>query len=102
MFSTRRREEGNALETAVLQPPICDNCFASFFLSEARLATKLKVVKDVADIVPAPTIPDFDIAPTRNQHSGWTVERQRKFIDHLSLTGSVGDSAALAGVSSRS
>src|SRR5260221_13940418 len=66
------------------------------------MATKLKVVDDVADIVPAPELPRFDIAPTRNRHSGWTAERQRKFIEHLSLTGSVGESAALAGVSSRS
>ena len=66
------------------------------------MATKLKVVDDVADIVPAPTPPKFDLAPTRNQHSGWTAERQRKFIEHLSLTGSVGEAAALAGVSSRS
>jgi hypothetical protein len=66
------------------------------------MATKLKVIEDVADIVPAPAIPDFDIAPTRNQHSGWTAERQRKFIDHLALTGSVGEAAATAGVSSRS
>src|SRR5437868_13720727 len=66
------------------------------------MATKLKVVEDVADIVPAPTLPDFDIAPTRNQHSGWTAERQRKFIEHLSLSGSVGEASALAGVSSRS
>ena len=49
---------------------------------------------------PAP--PNFEIAPTRNRHSGWTADRQRKFIEHLSLTGSVGESAALAGVSSRS
>jgi len=66
------------------------------------MATKLKVVSEVADIVPAPQVPDFDPAPTRNQHSGWTAERQRKFIEHLSLTGSVGEAAALAGVSSRS
>ena len=66
------------------------------------MATKLKVVDDVADIVPAPESPAFDVAPTRNQHSGWTAERQRKFIEHLSLTGSVGEAAAIAGVSSRS
>ena len=34
--------------------------------------------------------------------SGWTAERQRKFIEHLSLTGSVGEASAVAGVSSRS
>ena len=66
------------------------------------MATKLKIVDEVADIVPAPQIPDFDIAPTRNQHSGWTGVRQRKFIEHLSLTGSVGEASAIAGVSSRS
>jgi hypothetical protein len=71
------------------------------------MATKLKVVEDVADIVPPPieagsALPQFDPAPTRNQHSGWTAERQRTFIEHLALTGSVGEAAALAGVSSRS
>jgi hypothetical protein len=74
------------------------------------MATKLKVVEDVAGvdqtteghIVPAPTIADFEIAPTRNQKAGWTAERQRKFIEHLSLTGSVGEAAGLVGVTSRS
>jgi hypothetical protein len=66
------------------------------------MATKLKIVDEVADIVPAPEPPQFDIAPTRNTQSGWTAERQRRFIEHLSLTGSVGEAAALAGVSSRS
>ena len=65
------------------------------------MATKLKIVDEVADVVPAPTPPQFEIAPTRNQHSGWTAERQRRFIEHLSLTGSVGE-AAVAGVTSRS
>ena len=66
------------------------------------MATKLKIVEEVEAQRTAPEPPKFDIAPTRNQHSGWTAERQRKFIEHLSLTGSVGDAAALAGVSSRS
>ena len=66
------------------------------------MATKLKIVDEVADIVPALEPPQFDIAPTRNTQSGWTAERQRRFIEHLSLTGSVGEAAALAGVSSRS
>ncbi|HZC38035.1 MAG TPA: hypothetical protein VE221_05095 [Sphingomicrobium sp.] len=66
------------------------------------MATKLKVIEDVADIVPAPVIPEFDIAPTRNQHSGWTAEKQRKFIERLALTGHVGEACAVAGVSSSS
>jgi hypothetical protein len=66
------------------------------------MATKLKVVEQVADIVPAPQIPDFEIAPTRNKLSGWTAERQRKFIEHLALTGSVGEACAAVGVSSSS
>ena len=45
---------------------------------------------------------EFEIAPTRKQHSGWTAERQRKFIEHLSLTGSVGEACALVGVASSS
>ena len=64
------------------------------------MATKLKVVEDVADIVPAPTPPEFDIAPTRKQHAGWTAERQRRFIEHLSLTGNVGEACAVVGVAS--
>ena len=66
------------------------------------MATKLKIVDEVADIVPAPQPPEFEIAPTRITQSGWTAERQRRFIEHLSLTGSVGEAAAIAGVSSRS
>ena len=66
------------------------------------MATKLKVVEDVADIVPAPQPPQFDIAPTRKQHAGWTAERQRKFIEHLSLTGNVGEACAVVGVASSS
>ena len=55
------------------------------------MATKLKVVEDVADIVPAQKIPDFDIAPTRKRHAGWTADRQRRFIEHLAQTGNVGE-----------
>lgn len=66
------------------------------------MATKLKVVEQVADIVPPPEPPQFEIAPTRNQHSGWTAERQRRFIEHLSLSGSVGEACALVGVASSS
>ena len=66
------------------------------------MATKLKVVEDVADIVPAPTLPEFTPAPTRKRHAGWTAERQRKFIEHLALTGHVGEAAAVAGLSSSS
>ena len=50
----------------------------------------------------APEPPEFIPAPTRKHVAGWTAERQRTFIENLSLTGSVGESAALAGVSSRS
>lgn len=66
------------------------------------MATKLKVIDQHAGIVPAPDVSDFEVAPSRKQHAGWTATRQRTFIEHLSLTGSVGESAALAGVSSRS
>ena len=67
------------------------------------MATKLKVVEDVADIVPAPRLaPEFDIAPTRKQHAGWTAERQRRFIEHLALTGHVGDACAMVGLASSS
>jgi hypothetical protein len=71
------------------------------------MATKLKVVEEVADIVPAPTlpesqIPDFTPAPTRKRFAGWTAERQRVFIERLALTGNVGEACALAGLSSNS
>jgi hypothetical protein len=67
------------------------------------MATKLKIVEEVADIVPAPLPPpEFDIAPTRKRHAGWTAERQRRFIEHLSLTGHVGEACGLVGVASSS
>lgn len=66
------------------------------------MATKLKVVEDVADIVPAPQVPEFDPAPTRKRHAGWTAEKQRKFINHLALTGCVGEACALVGFASSS
>jgi hypothetical protein len=66
------------------------------------MATRLKVVEDVADIVPAPQVPEFEIAPTRKRHAGWTAESQRKFIEHLALTGNVGEACALVGVASSS
>lgn len=66
------------------------------------MATKLKIVEQIADIVPAPTLPDFELAPTRKRHAGWTAERQRRFIEHLALTGNVGEACAIVGVSSSS
>jgi hypothetical protein len=66
------------------------------------MATKLKIIEDVADIVPAPTLPEFTPAPTRKRKAGWTAERQRRFIEHLALTGHVGEAAALVGLSSSS
>jgi hypothetical protein len=66
------------------------------------MAPKLKVITDHADIVSAPRVPDFDIAPTGKRHAGWTAERQRKFIEHLSLTGNVGEACAIVGVASSS
>jgi hypothetical protein len=68
------------------------------------MATKLKIVEPASDIEtgPLPTPPDFDPAPTRKRHAGWTAGRQRKFIEHLALTGNVGDACALVGVASSS
>ena len=66
------------------------------------MATKLKVIEDLADIVPAPQAPDFTPAATRKRHAGWTAERQRRFIERLALTGSVGEACAAAGVASSS
>jgi hypothetical protein len=66
------------------------------------MATKLKIIEDVADIVAPPQLPDFDIAPTRKRHAGWTADRQRRFIEHLALTGNVGEACAVVGVASSS
>jgi hypothetical protein len=66
------------------------------------MATKLKVITDHADVVPAPTVPDFTPAPTRKRHAGWTAERQRTFIERVALTGNVGEACALVGLSSSS
>jgi len=66
------------------------------------MATKLKVVEQVADIVPAPTIPDFTPAPTRKRKAGWTADKQRRFIEHLALTGHAGEACAVVGVASSS
>jgi hypothetical protein len=69
---------------------------------ESPIATKLKVVEEVADIVPAPQLPEFTPAPTRKRLAGWTAERQRTFIEHVALTGNIGDACALVGLSSTS
>ena len=66
------------------------------------MATKLKMIESVADIVPAPIVPEFTPAPTRKRNAGWTAERQRKFIAHLALTGHAGEAAGLVGLSSSS
>lgn len=66
------------------------------------MATKLKVIEQHADIVPAPEAPQFAPAPTRKHNAGWTAERQRTFIEHLSLTGCVGEACALVGLASSS
>jgi len=66
------------------------------------VATKLKIIDDVADIVPPPQIPEFVPVPTRKHRAGWTAERQRTFIERLAVTGDVGEACALAGLSSSS
>ena len=79
------------------------------------MATRLKVIEDVADIVPAssagagrssestgPTLPDFTPAPTRKRRAGWTAERQRRFIAQVVLHGNIGEACALVGLSSTS
>ena len=66
------------------------------------MATKLKIIDDVADIVPPPQIPEFVPVPTRKHRVGWTAERQRTFIERLAVTGDVGEACALAGLSSSS
>lgn len=65
------------------------------------MSRTLRIVEQAADIVPPP-VPDFETAPTRKCNAGWTAERQRKFIEHLALTGHVGEACAFVGISSRS
>ena len=64
------------------------------------MATKLKIVEDASG-APLLEPPEFESTPSRNTR-GWSAERQRKFIEHLALTGAVGEASAVAGVSSRS
>ncbi len=77
------------------------------------MATKLKIVEEfserasecvekTAGIVPAPKVPDFTPAPTRKRRAGWTATRQRKFIEHLALTGNAGEACAVVGIASSS
>ena len=78
------------------------------------MATKLKIIETNegarlsapegvhAHIVPAPRLPDFTPAPTRKRRTGWTAERQRKFIEQVALNGNIGDACALVGLSSTS
>src|SRR6478672_10189093 len=66
------------------------------------MASKLKIVEHSEVELEEPSPPTFEPAPTRKSRAGWTAERQRKFIEHLSLTGLVGQASAAAGISSRS
>lgn len=68
------------------------------------MASRLKIVTEptATEIAPPPRLPEFTPAPTRKRFAGWTAERQRIFIERLSLTGNVGEACALAGLSSTS
>ncbi|MEO7564137.1 MAG: hypothetical protein ABIR63_07315 [Sphingomicrobium sp.] len=69
------------------------------------MATRLKVVAPLATELDEPNtsqVPEFLPAPTRKRIAGWTALRQRAFIDHLALTGCVGEAAAAAGTTSPS
>jgi hypothetical protein len=44
----------------------------------------------------------FDPVPVRPRHDGWTPERQRGFIDRLTVTGSVARSARAVGMTPQS
>lgn len=67
------------------------------------MASRMKIVDGSNDLEPIAFEPiAFESAPTRNRLAGWTADRQRTFIDMLSLTGSIGEATAAAGVSSRS
>jgi hypothetical protein len=65
------------------------------------MASKPQSPEQDTEAASASVVP-FTPAPTRKQNGGWTAERQRKFIEHLALTGSVGESCALVGVASSS
>jgi len=45
---------------------------------------------------------DFEPAPTRNRVTGWTAERQRRFIEAIWLGMTHGEAAARVGLSRRS
>src|SRR6476659_4481722 len=68
------------------------------------MATKLKIVAEptATEAAPLPQPPQFDPAPTRKRHAGWTAERQRTFIERVALTGNIGEACALVGLSSTS
>ena len=66
------------------------------------MSRPLRSIEHSADVVPPPALPEFETAPTRKCHAGWTAERQRRFIEHLAHTGHVGEASALVGVSSSS
>lgn len=67
------------------------------------MATRLKVVTEAATgVVPAPKVPAFSPAPTRKRRAGWTAERQRKFIEQVTLNGNIGDACVTVGLSSTS
>ena len=51
---------------------------------------------------PKPTPPPFRPVPVRTRHDGWTVERQRQFIEALAETACVEEACRHVGLSSRS
>ena len=63
------------------------------------MATKLKIVDEIDDIVPGPQVPEFTPAPTRKRRAGWTAERQRKFVEHYAVNGHAGEACAMVGLS---
>lgn len=82
------------------------------------MASRLKIVTEptATEAAPPPNIPesqgprgsttsvgiDFTPAPTRKRTAGWTAEKQRRFIEHLALSGHVGEACGLVGVASSS
>src|SRR5689334_9510934 len=65
--------------------------------------TMTKPLKSAAAAATASAdLTDFDPAPVKPRHDGWTAERQRAFIAALAEQGCVSDACRAVGVSPRS
>ena len=59
------------------------------------MATKLKIIDETTDIVPAPEPPQFTPAPTRNRHAGWTAGQLERELSLVRARGYARDNEEL-------